>query len=123
MGHPPEKRKYPRVTDRLTLRSSSLDHGVAEMCTANLSLGGAYVSTGRFLPPMTRVEITLHLPPDDGVDTRPRAVKAEAVVVRTEPPRPSSESGVYEMALFFSRMEHQDRSALARYLSTQSERK
>src|SRR5258706_2539461 len=86
MVSPQEKRRYPRVIDRLTLRTSSVEQGAAEMCTTNLSLGGAYVSTNRFIPPMTRVEILLHLPPEDGSDTRPRPVQAEAVVVRIDPP-------------------------------------
>jgi len=121
MVSPQEKRRYPRVIDRLTLRTSSLEQGAAEMCTTNLSLGGAYVSTDRFIPPMTRVEILLHLPPEDGLDARPRPVQAEAVVVRIDPPDPACESKTYEMALFFSKMERQDRSALARYLSKQTE--
>jgi len=103
------------------LRSSPPDGGVLEMSTIDLSIGGAQVLTRRYLPLMTRVEITFHLPPEDEPETRPRPVRAEAVVVRIHPPVPSSEAGPYEMALFFSRMEKQDRGALARYLSAQSE--
>ena len=113
-----EKRRYPRIPDRLTLRSSSAILGVAEMSTINLSLGGAQVKTNRFMPLMTRVEVSLHLPPENGTEARPRPVKAEAVVVRVNPPSPSRESEAYEMALFFSRMDLPDRNALARYLST-----
>jgi PilZ domain-containing protein len=123
MGSSQEKRRHPRVVDRLTLRSFSPGEGSAEMCTTNLSLGGAYVSTNRFIPPMTRVEILLHLPPEDGLDAGPRSVQVEAVVVRIDPPGPVSEAKTYEMALFFSKMERHDRSALARYLSKQSEGK
>lgn len=120
MADPQEKRRHPRVQDRLTLRSSSSDDGVAEMTTTNLSLGGAQVITHRFLPLMTRVAITLHLPPQDADEARPRPLKAEAVVVRIEPPIPETGSRAYQMALFFSRMEPPDRTALARYLSAQS---
>jgi hypothetical protein len=42
------------------------------------------------------------------------------VVVRIDPPDPAPESRTYELALFFSKMERQDRSALARYLSKQT---
>ena len=115
-----EKRRHPRVHDRLTLRSF-FETGSVEMATTNLSLGGAHVVTGRFMPLMTRVEVTLHLPPEVGVESRPRPVKAEAVVVRVEPPSPDSGAGSFEMALFFSRMEQQDRAALARYLAIQSQ--
>jgi c-di-GMP-binding flagellar brake protein YcgR len=104
----------------LTLRSLFAEESTTDMSTTDLSLGGAQVVTSRFLPLMTRVEIVLHLPPEDSADPRPRAVRAEAVVVRVSPPQPRGGSGSYEMALFFSRMEQQDRSALARYLSAQS---
>jgi hypothetical protein len=93
------------------------------MSTTNLSLGGAQVVTNRYLPLMTRVEVTLHLPPEAGPESRPRPVKAEAVVVRVQPPAPSHKTQSFEMALFFSRMEQQDRNALAHYLSTHPLRK
>jgi hypothetical protein len=113
-----EKRSHPRIKDRLTLRSASSDAG--EMSTTDLSLGGAHVIATRFLPLMTRVEITLLLPPEEGIDSGPRAVRAEAVVVRVHPPEAVATAAHYEMALFFSRMEQRDRSALARYLSSQT---
>ena len=84
-----EKRRHPRVLDRLTIRSSAPGYDPAEMITTNLSLGGACVVSRRFLPLMTRVEVTLHLPPESEAEARPRAVKAEAVVVRVEPAQPS----------------------------------
>jgi hypothetical protein len=112
-----EKRRHPRVQDRLTLRFSSADGGLADMSTTNLSLGGVQVISRRYLPLMTRVEVTLHLPPPPGGESGPRPVRAEAVVVRVHPSAPSPEPRVFEMALFFSRMEHQDRNALAHYLS------
>jgi hypothetical protein len=120
MAGPQERRRYPRLQDRLSLRSSSLDSGPLDMATTNLSLGGVQVVTDRYLPLMTRVEVTLHLPPDAEQDSGPRPVKAEAVVVRVLPPAPDPRSRNFEMALFFSRMEQQDRNALAHYLSARS---
>jgi len=114
-----EKRSHPRIKDRLTLRSQA--PGSGEMSTTDLSLGGAHVIASRFLPLMTRVEITLLLPPEEGTDTGPRAVRAEAVVVRVEPPAAQATAEHYEMALFFSRMGPHDRSALSRYLSSQTQ--
>jgi len=119
MAETQEKRRHPRLQDRLTLRSSCPGTGSLEMSTTNLSLGGAHVVTSRYMPLMTRVEVTLHLPPDAGVESRPLPLKAEAVVVRIHPPAPNHGARSFEMALFFSRMERQDRSTLARYLSDQ----
>ncbi|MCI0567448.1 MAG: PilZ domain-containing protein [Acidobacteria bacterium] len=116
----PEKRSHPRVKDRLTLRSTSPAEGASEMSTTDLSLGGAQVAASRFVPLMTRVEVTLLLPPEEGTESGPRPVRAEAVVVRVNPPAPQAEIEHYQIALFFSRMEQRDRNALARYLSSQS---
>ena len=117
----PEKRSYPRVKDRITLRSTSLAVGASEMSTIDLSLGGAHVMASRFVPLMTRVEVTLLLPPEEGIESGPRPVRAEAVVVRIHPAEPAAEIEHYQIALFFSRMEQRDRNALARYLSSQSQ--
>ena len=116
----PEKRSHPRVKDRLTLRSTSSAQGASEMSTTDLSLGGAQVVASRFVPLMTRVEVTLLLPPEEGIESGPRPVRAEAVVVRVHPPAPQAETEHYQIALFFSHMEQRDRNALARYLSSQS---
>jgi len=120
MSTPPEKRRHPRVRDRLTLRSSSPAEGMSEMSTTDLSLGGAHVIASRYFPLMTRVEVTLLLPPEEGIESGPRPVRTEAVVVRVHPPQALPQVRNYEMALFFSRMEQRDRNALARYLSAQS---
>lgn len=120
MVEPRERRRHPRLEDRLTLRSSSPDAGSLDMSTTNLSLGGVQVVSSRYLPLMTRVAVTLHLPPYAGQDSGPRPVKAEAVVVRVLPPAPTPESRSFEMALFFSRMEQQDRNALAHYLAARA---
>jgi len=120
MADPLEKRTHPRVKDRLTLRSSSPQEGSHEMATMNLSLSGAQVTAGRFIPLMTRVEVTLMLPPEEGVEARPRPVSMEAVVVRVHPPQIETGAPHYEIGLFFSRMEQRDRNALARYLSIRS---
>jgi len=120
MSDPQEKRRHPRVRDSLALSTCCAQTGaVEEMSTTNLSLGGAHVVASRYMPVMTRVEVSLHLPGEPGIVPKPRPIKAEAVVVRVHPPAPTHGSRSFEMALFFSRMELDDRSALARYLQEQ----
>jgi PilZ domain-containing protein len=119
MSSSPDKRKHPRVKDRLTLRSLLPGQDASEMSTTDLSLGGAHVIASRHFPLMTRVEVTLLLPPEEGIESRPRPVRAEAVIVRVHPPSANAAIERYEMALFFSHMEQRDRNALARYLSSQ----
>jgi hypothetical protein len=90
------------------------------MSTTDLSLGGAHVVATRFFPLMTRVEVTLLLPPEEGIESGPRPVRVEAVVVRVQPPSAQAGAELYQIAIFFSHMEQRDRNALARYLSSQS---
>ncbi|HEU5179259.1 MAG TPA: PilZ domain-containing protein [Candidatus Polarisedimenticolia bacterium] len=119
MSHTTEKRQHPRVKDRLTLRSSFAGSGSSEMATTDLSLGGALVVAGRYIPLMTKVEVTLLLPPEPS-ESGPRPVHTQAVVVRVRPPEEHAGLQHYELALFFSHMEQRDRSVLSRYLAAQT---
>ena len=118
MSHATEKRQHPRIKDRLTLRSSHPGTGSSEMATTDLSLGGALVVAGRYFPLMTRVEVTLMLPPEPS-EAGPRPVHAKAVVVRVQPPEEHAGLQRYDLALFFSHMEQRDRNVLSRYLAAQ----
>jgi len=119
MSHTTEKRQHPRIKDRLTLRSSFAGSGSSEMATTDLSLGGALVVAGRYIPLMTKVEVTLLLPPEPS-ESGPRPVHTQAVVVRVRPPEEHAGLQHYELALFFSHMEQRDRNVLSRYLAAQT---
>ena len=109
-----EKRRHPRVSESLTIRAVH-DGGVAFQ-TINLSAGGLFCTSPRFIAPMTRLSLSMDVPRshDD-----PARIEGEAVVVRTEPETPvPSHQGGYRIALFFSRLEDDDRRALQTFLTS-----
>ena len=118
MSQSNDKRRHPRVAQRIKVRSSSRE--AVELETIDLSAGGFSCTAPAFLPLMTKLALSLVLPTD-----RPSAtdktnghetVTGEAVVVRTEPPAPVDGQGTYRVALFFSKMDDADRQRLHDFL-------
>ena len=118
MNQSKDKRRHPRVAQRIKVRSSSRE--AVELETIDLSAGGLNCTAPAFLPPMTKLALSLVLPSE-----RPSAgdkgngnqtVSGEAVVVRTDPPARVEGKGTYRVALFFSKMEDADRKRLLAFL-------
>ena len=107
-----DQRRHPRVAHTIRVRSHSRE--AVEFETIDLSVGGFRCTAPAFLPPMTRLAVSLALP-EPGGHSGP-VVRGEAVVVRIEPSAPAGDRP-YRMALFFSRMEDGDRRILADFLS------
>jgi len=119
-----DKRRQPRVAQRIRVRSSSREAG--ELVTIDLSADGLSCTAPAFLPLMTKLAVSLVLPgprataadPENGHET----VSGEAVVVRTEPPAPVGGRATYRVALFFSRMDDSARQRLLDFLARHSGR-
>ena len=120
MSQREEKRRHPRVERRLQVESHLRE--ALQLETIDLSAGGLRVTSPHFIPPMTKMELSMVLPfPAGSPAENRRTVRGEAVVVRTEPPAPGgTANGGYRVALFFSRMEDEDRQALQNYLKDRS---
>ena len=111
-----EKRRDPRVNDRVIVRSA---HAAGNLETINLSAGGLLCTSPAWVAPMTRMALSLELPMP--AREAPRLVEGEAVVVRTDPPAPTTNpGGGYRVALFFSRMDDEHRQALDQFLKLRS---
>ncbi len=118
-----DQRQHPRISSKLPIISATDSHEPFEMESVNLSLGGVYCTTLRQVPLMTRLQVTLHLPSGNGIDMGPaEPIRAEAVVVRVTPGE-GKNAWKFEMALFFSRMEREDRIKLASYLDLKRKEK
>jgi len=114
-----EKRRHPRVAKRIRVRSSSRE--AVELETIDLSAGGFFCTAPAFLPPMTKMAVSLVLPQPASVAAKGElVVNGEAIVVRTEPPLPARGANGYRIALFFSRMEETDRQKLLGFLESHS---
>jgi hypothetical protein len=108
-----DKRRHPRVAKRIRVRSSARE--AVELETIDLSVGGFSCTAPAFLPPMTKLAVSLVLPAN--TTTPERTVSGEAIVVRTEPTAAGKPNGPYRVALFFSRLEDADREVLTRFLA------
>jgi hypothetical protein len=119
MSQPHDKRRHPRFEKRVRVRSELRES--LELETIDLSLGGLRCTAPAYLPPMTKMALSLVLPAAPGSpESAEQVVNGEAVVVRTEPPAPGRlGSGAYSVALFFSRMEEADRQRLHEFLKAQ----
>jgi len=115
-----DKRRHPRVVRRLRIRSHHRNE--LELETIDLSAGGLSCASPVFLAPMTKVALSLVLPPtQNGSSEREQVVSAEAVVVRAEPAESvPSDGGAYRVALFFSHMEEEDRRRLQKFLKNRN---
>jgi hypothetical protein len=110
-----DKRRHPRISSRVPVRSGDPADRL-EMESLNLSLEGVYCTASRYLPVMTKLRVTLQLPPIAGPKSDADAeIEAEAVVVRIDPGE-DADAGKYNVALFFSKMGKEDRIRLAEYL-------
>lgn len=115
MSQPSEKRRHPRINQRL--RVNSLDRQAKlELETIDLSAGGLRCKAPAYLAPMTKMELSLILPAAGSTITE-QVIRGEAVVVRSEPltAEPAND-GTYRVALFFSKMEQADRDKLNAFL-------
>jgi hypothetical protein len=108
-----DKRKHPRVQERIAVRARH--GGDVDLETINLSAGGLFCTSPAWVAPMTRLALALQLPSLRG--DRYETVEGEAVVVRTEPEQPvEAHRGGYRIALFFARMDAEHRRTLQRFL-------
>jgi len=119
MTSSPDKRRHPRVAQRLTVRAA--DGTDVALETINLSAGGLFCTSPSWVAPMTRLALSLELPSPTGNGDGDAVVSGEAVVVRTEPTAPTAaHAGGYRIALFFSRMDDDHRRTLQTYLKSRT---
>ena len=107
-----ERRRAPRISERVSvaIRQATAEEFRTE--TANLSTAGAYCTLNHSIAPMTRLRLELELPHG----SRPVRVRCAGVVVRVEPVITNPERGRYQVAIFFTQMSERDRSAIARFV-------
>lgn len=119
-----ERRSAPRIVAKLAMQVAGADDGsVLTTESINLSASGIQFLSRAFLSPLTKVQLTLLLPPFGSRLRRERMVQCEAIVVRCEeadgvrrPPR-------YELACYFSDVEGEDRILIEQYVGWRSLRR
>ena len=106
-----ERRRHPRVTERVALAISEAGQAL-QAETKNLSVSGAYCTMDRFLAPMTKLALQLELPNGP----RRATIRCSGVVVRVEPIIAEADRGRFNTAIFFTDLSDRDRSAIERFV-------
>jgi hypothetical protein len=124
LSHIPERRRSQRVDAKLKLAVKlPLSDGSAEAAsleTVNISSSGVYFKSGRYIEPMTKLDMALELsvPPKDSSQKAGMAtVKCQGIVVRVTPEDGEPEDGEWEIAVFFTYIESSGVKALEKHIN------
>ena len=115
-----ERRRSPRADARLSMRlEGERDAGAKEQLVTesqNISASGIYCLSETFLPPLSKVNLTLVLPRFGGRRGANELIKCEGIVVRCEPPAKRGERR-YELACMFSGLDERRRMLIEEFVT------
>ncbi|MCX5801205.1 MAG: PilZ domain-containing protein [Candidatus Eisenbacteria bacterium] len=115
-----ERRKSHRVEARVPLqleeREQEVGGDIIPAESANLSEGGVYCEVEKYLPPLTRVSLTLLLPAFGEKHSKAQQIKAEAVVVRNIPVKTGRKVIKYRIACAFTTISDEQREVVRDYI-------
>jgi c-di-GMP-binding flagellar brake protein YcgR len=116
-----ERRDHPRYESefavQLAVRGDAPPQGTLVSQSRNLSLGGIYCRLGRFIPVLTKMQLTLLLPfRGRKGDVKTQMVRADAVVVRTSPEEETPQATEYEIACAFLSLDDDAKKTIARFI-------
>ncbi|MGH2571200.1 MAG: PilZ domain-containing protein, partial [bacterium] len=111
-----ERRKSPRIPAKLAMQVTGQDDAsVLTTESINLSASGIQFGSRVFLSPLTKVALTLLLPPFGRRLRRERMLRCEGVIVRCEERIGVRQRTRYEMACYFTDLESDDRELIEQY--------
>ena len=118
-----DQRKHPRVEARLAMQLAEESLGDALVTTEslNISRGGVYCESAEFLSPLSRVALTVVLPPF-GAAGRSRVLRSEGVVVRCEALPPVRGRKRWQLACCFTGLDSDTRALLDSFVAWRAQR-
>ena len=120
----PERRQAPLIVAKLAMQVAGGEDGsVLTTESINLSASGIQFLSRAFLSPLTKVQLTLLLPPFGSRLRRERMVRCIAIVVRCEEVDIVRGKPRYELACYFSDVEYDDRVLIEQYVGWRSLRR
>jgi len=113
-----ERRKSPRISAKLAMQVSGGDESsVLTTESINLSASGIQFQSRAFLSPLTKVSLTILLPPFGRRLRRERILKCEGIVVRCEEVDQAKRRQRYELACCFMAVPDEERELLEQYVA------
>lgn len=110
----PDRRRHPRAIAYVPLKISQ-ETGDIVTETVNISRSGAYCRVNQHVHLMTKLRIQILLPASKDDKSNTRTIQCQGVVVRVEP---STESGHFNIAIFFSEISKRDAEAISDYVNS-----
>jgi c-di-GMP-binding flagellar brake protein YcgR len=115
-----ERRRMSRADAQLSMRveGGSMDGALTPIVTEsrNISGSGVYCFSPQYLAPLSKVALTIVLPPVPGRIPGQRLLKCEGVVVRCQGLERSKRDRAYELACSFLELESGARELLDEYV-------
>jgi hypothetical protein len=112
-----ERRQSPRIPAKLAMQiSGGDDASVLTTESINLSASGIQFGSRTFLSPLTKVALTLLLPPFGRRLRRERMLQCEGVIVRCEERTGARQKPRYELACYFTDLAVDDRELIEQYV-------
>lgn len=108
-----EKRKTPRIDEKLPIKIMEGDCGIV-VETKNISASGAYLITDRPMPLMSKVIVTLLIPESGSKNNN---VQCGGTVVRTAPTTINDKT-LYETAIFFDDITEKSKNIISRHVKS-----
>ena len=108
-----ERRKFPRVEKSLPCRVV-IGAKTYPTQTHNLGCGGALCQLAEAIVPLTKLDVTIQLPPTDR-GLSPQLIHCIGVVVRQEPPIAHGPP-LYPTAIYFLELKPKDRQRIAGFV-------
>jgi c-di-GMP-binding flagellar brake protein YcgR len=120
-----ERRRAPRVIAKLAMQIAGVGEDASVLTTEsiNLSAGGLQFQSKATLSPLTRVALTLLLPPFGRRLRRGRVVQCQGVIVRAAEIEIPRQKRKFELACCFTDMADGDRELVEQYVVWRSLRR
>ena len=115
-----ERRQELRVDARLSMRvEGAHDGSQAQVVTEsqNISASGVYCLSSHFLPPLSKVQLTIVLPKIPGTSRPQELIKCDGIVVRCETAAGRRPDVRYQLACMFAVLEAGQRERIEEFVT------
>lgn len=115
-----ERRRSTRVDAKLSMRvEGAHEGGPAQIVTEsqNISASGIYCTSSHFLPPLSKVMLTIVLPKMPGQKRGQELIKTEGIVVRCDATPGRKPEARYQLACMFADIDPERRERIEEFVA------
>lgn len=115
-----ERRRSERVDARVSMRVEGAHAGGSTQIVTesqNISSSGVYCMASHYLPPLSKVQLTLVMPRIPGHNAAQELVKCDGIVVRCELSKTRKHEHQYELACMFAEIPGERRQLIDEFVT------